>query len=197
MFIERTLELIKEKQISKNKLLTDLNLSKNSFVDWQNRGTIPSAETVAKIADYLDCSVDYLLGRTSNKDINPLDADFFRLLLSDKGLLAIKASLKERINAYGYEKLEQDTGLSLIDLKLFLTTDITAGTNAVAALDKILLALDTNVYDLLTEDKANTVTRNSQPLPQEELVASNGKVSKAPQPKIIPEITPPQMKNNR
>jgi transcriptional regulator, XRE family len=68
MFLERTLELIEKKNISKNKLLTDLKLSKNSFVDWQNRGTIPSAETIEKIADYFGVTTDYLLGRTD--DIN-------------------------------------------------------------------------------------------------------------------------------
>ena len=68
MFLERTLELIEKKNISKNKLLTDLKLSKNSFVDWQNRGTIPSAETIEKIADYFGVTTDYLRGRTD--DIN-------------------------------------------------------------------------------------------------------------------------------
>lgn len=68
MFLERTLELIERKNISKNKLLTDLKLSKNSFVDWKNRGTVPSAETIEKIADYFGVTTDYLLGRTD--DIN-------------------------------------------------------------------------------------------------------------------------------
>ena len=61
-FAERVLELINEKQISKNKLLTDLNLSKNSFVNWIERGTIPGGDVLAKIAEYFDVSVDYLLG---------------------------------------------------------------------------------------------------------------------------------------
>ena len=33
-------------------------------------GTIPRADNLAKIADYLGCSVDYLLGRTDNSEIN-------------------------------------------------------------------------------------------------------------------------------
>jgi len=65
-FLEIVLSIINKKNISRNKMLTDLNLSKNSFVAWSNRGTIPNGETLIKIADYLDCSVDYLLGRTNN-----------------------------------------------------------------------------------------------------------------------------------
>lgn len=34
------------------------------------RGDVKSIETFYKIADYLGCSVDYLLGRTDNPDVN-------------------------------------------------------------------------------------------------------------------------------
>ena len=65
-FIEIVLNLIKQKGISKNKMLTDLGLSKNSIVDWNNRGTIPNGETLSKIAAYFNISTDYLLNGTSN-----------------------------------------------------------------------------------------------------------------------------------
>jgi len=60
-FLERVLNLIKERRITKNKLLIDLKLSKNSFVDWESRGTIPSGETIVKLAEYFGVSCDYLL----------------------------------------------------------------------------------------------------------------------------------------
>ena len=71
MFLERTLDLIQKKGITKNKLLTDLHLSKNSFLNWSERGNIPSAEVVQKIADYLDVPLDYLLGRTDDSNQKP------------------------------------------------------------------------------------------------------------------------------
>lgn len=64
IFTDRVLKLIAENNITKNKLLVELNLSKNSFVDWINRGTVPNGDILKKIADYFDVSVDYLLGRT-------------------------------------------------------------------------------------------------------------------------------------
>ncbi len=33
-------------------------------------GSTPKSENLAKIADCLDCSVDYLLGRTDNPEVN-------------------------------------------------------------------------------------------------------------------------------
>jgi transcriptional regulator with XRE-family HTH domain len=66
-FTERTLSLINERRITKNKLLTDLKLGKNSFVDW-GKGAVPSGETISKIADYFNVSADYLLCRTDIKE---------------------------------------------------------------------------------------------------------------------------------
>lgn len=64
-FVERILELIEKNNITKNKMLTDLKLGKNSFVNWQERGTIPSGDVLLKIATYFNVSVDYLLGSSS------------------------------------------------------------------------------------------------------------------------------------
>lgn len=65
-FLQRVLDLLKSEGISKNKLVTSLGINKNSFVDWENHGNIPSGEIVAKLADYFHVSTDYLLGRTED-----------------------------------------------------------------------------------------------------------------------------------
>lgn len=62
--------LTKSKNISVGRLLSDCELSKNTLSSMQAGGYLPRLETIAKIADYLDCSVDYLLGRTDNPEIN-------------------------------------------------------------------------------------------------------------------------------
>lgn len=55
--------------VSKNKLLQCANLNKSVF-DNMRKGQIPSVEKIHAIADYLDCSVDYLLGRTDVPEVN-------------------------------------------------------------------------------------------------------------------------------
>ena len=63
-------QLAKAKGILIGKLLSDCDLSKNTLASMQSGGYLPRAETIARIADYLDCSVDYLLGRTDNPEVN-------------------------------------------------------------------------------------------------------------------------------
>lgn len=60
----------KSKNIKIGDMLSECNLNKNTLATMQGRGYLPSAETICKIADYLDCSVDYLYGRTNNPEIN-------------------------------------------------------------------------------------------------------------------------------
>ncbi len=62
--------LAKTKKISIGKMLSDCELNKNSLSTMQSGGYLPRTETLARIADYLDCSVDYLLGRTDNPEVN-------------------------------------------------------------------------------------------------------------------------------
>lgn len=62
--------LAKEKKIAIGQMLSDCDISKNTLSSMQSGGYLPRVENLAKIADYLDCSVDYLLGRTDNPEIN-------------------------------------------------------------------------------------------------------------------------------
>lgn len=43
-------------------LVKELGLSSSKVTAWKN-GSVPNGEILVKLADYLNCSVDYLLGR--------------------------------------------------------------------------------------------------------------------------------------
>ena len=62
---ERTMLLLEKQHLSKNKLLENSGLNKSVF-DNMKKGQKPSIDKIHILADYLDCSVDYLLGRTDN-----------------------------------------------------------------------------------------------------------------------------------
>ena len=74
MIYEPTFIANRIKKIAKNKgckiseMLEHCLLSKNTLASMSSGGSTPKSENLAKIADYLDCSVDYLLGRTDNPD---------------------------------------------------------------------------------------------------------------------------------
>lgn len=65
MFWERLYNLCLQKGCKPNTIAKSIGLSTATATKWKN-GSIPNGEALAKIADYLDCSVDYLLGRTDN-----------------------------------------------------------------------------------------------------------------------------------
>lgn len=50
-------------------MLVDYDLGSNTMSALYHGKSI-AFDSLAKIADYLDCSVDYLLGRTDNPEIN-------------------------------------------------------------------------------------------------------------------------------
>lgn len=58
----------KVKGVAIGQMLNDCQLSINTLSSMQGGGCYPRIETIVKIADYLDVSVDYLLGRTDNPD---------------------------------------------------------------------------------------------------------------------------------
>ncbi|MCI8388100.1 MAG: XRE family transcriptional regulator [Clostridiales bacterium] len=58
-----------EKNIYLNKMLDDCGLNVNSINQMTDKKGLASF-SLARIADYLDCSVDYLLGRTDNPEVN-------------------------------------------------------------------------------------------------------------------------------
>ena len=73
LFSDRVNDLRKSKGLSKSKMLKDLELNQNSFVNWEKRGTIPSAEIVSRIALYLGTTVEYLIGENSKYVPSPSD----------------------------------------------------------------------------------------------------------------------------
>ena len=67
MFWDNFYNACVQKGTKPNPLAKELNLASGSMTTWKN-GKIPNGETLIKIADYLDVSVDYLLGRTETPD---------------------------------------------------------------------------------------------------------------------------------
>lgn len=62
--------LCKAKRTAVKSLLEHTGINRNFIYDLEKGGQIPSADKLERIADYLDCSVDYLLGRTDNPEVN-------------------------------------------------------------------------------------------------------------------------------
>ena len=66
----RLKELRKKHKISQLKLAMDLNMNQNSISRYENGEREADYSTLIRIADYFNVSIDYLLERTDNPEIN-------------------------------------------------------------------------------------------------------------------------------
>jgi len=62
-FVENIKKAVKEKGTTVNQMLISCGLNKSFVYDISNKNVMPSVEGVAKISNFLNVSVDYLLGR--------------------------------------------------------------------------------------------------------------------------------------
>jgi transcriptional regulator with XRE-family HTH domain len=62
--------LCKNRKIPIKKFLEESGIRAGLIHDMEGKDKTPSAKLLEKIADYFDCSVDYLIGRTDNPAIN-------------------------------------------------------------------------------------------------------------------------------
>lgn len=66
---ERIKKTAKARGIQLKIMLEDIGLNKNTLSNMY-KGSVPKADNLAKIADYLNVSVDYILGRTDKPEVN-------------------------------------------------------------------------------------------------------------------------------
>ena len=65
----RLKEIRKSKGISQLKMAMDLNTNQNTISRYETGEREPGINELIKIADYLNVSIDYLLERTTNPNI--------------------------------------------------------------------------------------------------------------------------------
>ena len=65
---ERIKKKASENNIALGNMFAELGISNNTLHNMKT--SMPKSDTLARIADYLNVSVDYLLGRTDNPNIN-------------------------------------------------------------------------------------------------------------------------------
>lgn len=56
--------ILKDKGISQKQLSDNIGASQGNISDWKKGRAAPTLDVLIRIADYLDVSVDYLLGRS-------------------------------------------------------------------------------------------------------------------------------------
>lgn len=93
--MERISQALADKKISQKQFMADLGLATATYTEWKAGRLKSYKKYIEKIADYLDVSVDYLLGRS--EDITVVDRIF--RIMQDKGLTAADVSKQTGISA--------------------------------------------------------------------------------------------------
>lgn len=70
MFTDIFINTLQLKHLTAYKVAKETGISQGLMNEYKNGIKLPTVQNLVKIADYLDCSVDYLLGRTDNPEVN-------------------------------------------------------------------------------------------------------------------------------
>lgn len=111
---ERIKELAKKRGVNLQKVSEDLGFSTNYLYSLKNKKT-PSAEHIAKIAEYFNVSTDYILGRTDNPNL-PTES-----VTTADGRVVDLSNLRERVVLFdGKPLLDEDVDKIAQIIKLSL-----------------------------------------------------------------------------
>lgn len=105
MFKEIFVQFLQESETTAYELSKKTGISQGLISDYKNGKKTPTAENLIKIADYLNCSIDYLLGRlgTDEREIKIING--FRSV-NENGKEAILQQVEYISNDNRYKKFE-------------------------------------------------------------------------------------------
>jgi len=71
LFLEIFVEILQVRGLTAYRIAKDTGIPQATVYEWAAKVREPAQlDHLTKLADYLDCSVDYLLGRTENPEVN-------------------------------------------------------------------------------------------------------------------------------
>lgn len=133
--VRKIKEEAKKKGIKISDMLISCDLNINTLSSMSNRGSWIQSNSLAKIADYLNCSVDYLLGRTDNPNVN--DNNFYN---SSNNVVIENSSLSnsKNIKINAKETKSNDFDITTIQIaKAFQDLDIFEKTEVMNLISKL------------------------------------------------------------
>lgn len=113
-------DFIQEKGLSLYKVSKETKIPKSIIYEWASGEREPVSEYIKILADYLNCSVDYLLGRTNVVSVNNI-VELKEETPEENELLRIfrNASTKDRVMLMSYAyKIEDRNNLDIPELDL-------------------------------------------------------------------------------
>ncbi|MBE2973036.1 helix-turn-helix domain-containing protein [Priestia megaterium] len=116
MFSVRLTSLRKKKNVTQQKVADYLGITRPAYTAYEQGKRQPDYETLTKIADFFDVTVDYLIGRTDDPQGDSLKDDeqvldgfwgYDLTGLSEKEMQELKKQIRKEIEFYLWQR-EQD-----------------------------------------------------------------------------------------
>lgn len=111
--LERIIQLLKE-QKKRQKDLTDyLGITKNAFTNWKSGNNTSFIKYLPKIADFLNVSVDVLLGKGTVQKSTELPDELLQLisLLDIEDRAELKGTVKQMLKSEKYKEKDCDANI--------------------------------------------------------------------------------------
>lgn len=103
MFTEIFVQILQDRGITAYNVAKKAGIAQGQMNSYKNGKQIPTAENLLKIADCLNCSVDYLLGRTGTDEREIMLINGFRSV-NEEGKAAIIQQVEYISNDNKYKK---------------------------------------------------------------------------------------------
>lgn len=145
-------EYLKNENLSRRKFCSLVNIPNSTISSWKQKNVLPSIEVVAKIAQFMNVSLDWLV----YGDIGENQGNSYENVYSRRSILyRIKIVLRQKNNDYDYdtESLYNKYLKDIVDYEVFMNWVTGRANMPEDVLPKIATSLDVSLQWLLTEDE--------------------------------------------
>lgn len=146
-FYERFVLLCEKKGVKPSRAASECNINRSNVTNWKNNGYTPRGDVLQRIADYFGVSTDYLLGLTTQAELDTLEHQISQLK-------------KEILTASDPERKEMEATLAILEesyddlcFAIQMTQKNTPTEMVLDEGEKLLI----NLYRRLPEDKRQLV----------------------------------------
>lgn len=130
-FILTLTDLMIDKNLSRNRLSKELNIASATINGYFNQGYFPEIEIAQKLAEYFDCSLDYLFGfddkmKNNNKNNRSFVENLEFLLKQRK--ISVHRLMKDlkmsEYNFYRWKKGMQPKTINIVDVAKYFDVSV-------------------------------------------------------------------------
>ncbi len=106
-FADKFKEIRKDKNLTQEELAMHLNIARSTIAGYETKRKEPDYETLRKIADFFEVSIDYLLGRTDEKSLYLIEGAELPVELRNVGINYITVAKKIKDEGFSPDEIEE------------------------------------------------------------------------------------------